>query len=131
MRVFKLFFALIVSMVLTFSCKKKEASPDPYAFLNGTWKYSNGAECVFDAASKTAKGTKVPTNDLYGFVVGEDYWRNVVLTSTGMFEYDQIVRYSDKKTVEYRKSKMSKKDENTLSMSTPGLSDSEMKRVLP
>lgn len=117
----------------TQSCKKpvSEPAPDPYAFLKGTWQYANGAECVFDAATKTAKGTKVPNNNAqFKFVVGEDYWRNVSTTvAPGVWSYDQIVRFSDGKTVEYRKSTMTKKDDNTLSMATPGLSDSEMKRV--
>ena len=126
---FLLIFVLI--LVAVSACKKNEAAePDPYAFLHGTWKYANGAECVFDAALKTAKGTKTPSNDAFGFVVGEDYWRNVVSTGADMWDYDQIVRFSDKKTVEYRKSKLSKKDENTLSITTPGLTDSELKRVI-
>lgn len=109
------------------SCKKQ--SPDPYAFLNGTWQYANGAECVFDAATKTAKGTKVPTiNTQFKFVVGEDYWRNVVSVGTNKWEYEQIIRFSDGKTVEYRKSTMVKKDENTLSINTSGLTDTELKR---
>lgn len=116
-----LFFLSVIS------CKKK--SPDPYAFLNGTWQYANGAECVFDAATKTAKGTKVPTNNTqFKFVVGEDYWRNVVSVGTDKWEYEQIIRFSDGKTVEYRKSTMAKKDENTLSINTSGLTDTELKR---
>ena len=120
---------LVLTILLTSaSCKKKTV--DPYAFLNGKWKYANGAECVFEAASKTAKGTKVPDNNTdFKFVTGEDYWRNVASTGTDQWTYDQIVRYSDGKTVEYRKSTMYKKDENTLSMATEGLSDSELKRV--
>jgi len=113
------------------NCKKKaEPAPDLYAFLKGTWRYANGAECVYDAATKTAKGTKVPTNNTqFKFVVGEDYWRNVLSTGTDAWSYDQIVRFSDGKTVEYRKSTMKKKDANTLSIATSGLSDSEMTRV--
>jgi hypothetical protein len=111
------------------SFKKKNIEPDPYAFLNGTWQYANGAECVFDAASKTAKGTKVPTNNTqFKFVVGEDYWRNVVSVGTDKWEYEQIIRFSDGKTVEYRKSTMVKKDETTLSINTSGLTDTELKR---
>lgn len=111
------------------SCKKKSPTPDPYAFLNGTWQYANGAECVFDAATKAAKGTKVPTNNTqFKFVVGEDYWRNVVSVGTDKWEYEQIIRFSDGKTVEYRKSTMLKKDENTLSINTSGLTDTELKR---
>ncbi|TAF29721.1 MAG: hypothetical protein EAZ70_01135 [Runella slithyformis] len=117
-------------MAIGFSCKKKEPAPDPYAFLMGTWQYANGAECVFDAATKTAKGTKVPTNNTqFKFVVGEDYWRNVKSTGTDQWEYEQIVRFSDGKTIEYRKSNLKKKDDNTLSMNTAGLTDSELKRV--
>ncbi len=121
---------LVLTAILAgFSCKKEKAV-DPFAFLSGKWKYANGAECVFEAANKTAKGTKVPDNNTnFKFVIGEDYWRNVSSTGTDQWSYDQIVRYSDGKTVEYRKSTMYKKDENTLSMATPGLSDSEMKRV--
>lgn len=52
--------------------KKKDPAPDPYAFLKGTWRYANGAECMYDAATKTAKGTKVPTNNAqFKFVVGD------------------------------------------------------------
>jgi hypothetical protein len=121
---------LIGSMLLLNSCKKQEPAPDPYAFLVGAWQYANGAECVFDAATKMAKGTKVPTNNTqFKFVVGEDYWRNVKSTDTDQWEYEQIVRFSDGKTVEYRKSTLKKKDDNTLSMNTPGLTDSELKRV--
>ena len=124
--------SLLIGLIAQ-SCKKSEPepTPDPYAFLKGTWQYANGAECVFDATTKTAKGTKVPTNNTqFKFVVGEDYWRNVSTTAAPeVWSYDQIVRFSDGKTVEYRKSTMTRKDANTLSMSTPGLSDSEMKRV--
>lgn len=110
------------------SCKKKSPTP-AYAFLNGTWQYANGAECVFDATTKTAKGTKVPTNNTqFKFVVGEDYWRNVVSVGTDKWEYEQIIRFSNGKTVEYRKSTMTKKDENTLSINTSGLTDTELKR---
>jgi len=119
---------LILLLSSSFSCKKKTV--DPYAFLNGSWQYTNGAECVFEAATKSAKGTKVPNNNTsFKFVVGEDYWRNVVSVGTDKWEYDQIVRFSDGKTVEYRKSTMAKKDENTLTINTPGLSDSELKRL--
>ncbi len=119
----------ITAILALSSCKKKTVS-DPYTFLKGSWRYSNGAECLFDAGTKTAKGTRVPDNNAaFKFVVGEDYWKNVVSTGENTWTYDQIVRFSDGKTVEYRKSTLSKKDENTLSMSTPGLSDSEMKRV--
>ncbi len=68
-------------------------------------------------------------NTLFKFVVGEDYWRNVLSTDTDAWSYDQIVRFSDGKTVEYRKSTMKKKDINTLSIAVPGLSDSELTRV--
>ncbi len=124
-----LLLILVVAVALP-SCKKKAAEPDPYAFLMGTWQYANGAECVFDAATKTAKGTKVPTNNTqFKFVVGEDYWRNVKSTGTDQWEYEQIIRFPDGKTVEYRKSTFKKKDDNTLSMNTTGLSDSELKRL--
>ncbi|MBD2755361.1 hypothetical protein [Spirosoma validum] len=117
-------------ILLTVGCKKKEEEVDPYAFLKGTWQYANGAECVFDATTKTAKGTKVPTNNtIHKFVVGEEYWRNVTSTGADAWSYEQIVRFPDGKTVEYRKSTMTRKDANTLSMETPGLSDSGMKRV--
>jgi len=53
----------------------------------------------------------------------------VLSTGTDAWSYDQIVRFSDGKTVEYRKSTMKKKDANTLSIATSGLSDSEMTRV--
>ena len=125
MKMLKILLAPILICFL--SCKKK--SPDPYAFLNGTWQYANGAECVFDAATKTAKGTKVPTNNTqFKFVVGEDYWRNVVSVGTDKWEYEQIIRFSDGKTIEYRKSTMTKKDETTLSINTFGLADTELKR---
>ncbi|WP_162793799.1 hypothetical protein [Runella rosea] len=123
-------FILMIMIAIVFSCKKKEPAPDPYAFLVGTWQYANGAECVFDATTKTAKGTKVPTNNtLFKFVVGEDYWRNVKSTTTDQWEYEQIIRFSDGKTVEYRKSILRKKDDNTLFINTPGLADSELKRL--
>jgi hypothetical protein len=110
--------------------KKKDPAPDPYAFLKGTWRYANGAECLYDATTKVAKLTKVPTNNTqFKFVVGEDCWRNVLSTATDAWSYDQIVRFSDGKTVEYRKSTMKKKDANTLAVNTPGLSDSELTRV--
>ena len=118
-------------LAFVFSCKKKDAEPDPYAFLAGKWRYANGAECEFKASSKTAVGTKVPDTIDYGFVVGEDYWRKVVSTGTNQWEYEQIVRYSDKIKIEYRKSRMAKKDDNTLSISTPDLSDTELNRVSP
>jgi hypothetical protein len=127
MKPFKILLAFV--LLSTISCKKKTPAPDPYAFLNGTWQYANGAECVFDAATKTAKGTKVPTNNTqFKFVVGEDYWRNVISVGTDKWEYEQIIRFSDGKTVEYRKSTMTKKDENTLSINTSGLTDTELKR---
>lgn len=119
----------VTLLTLSLSCKKKE-EVDPYAFLKGTWAYANGAECVYDATTKTAKGTKVPTNNTqFKFVVDEDYWRNVTSTGLDAWSYDQIVRFADGKTVEYRKSTMTKKDANTLTMTTPGLTDSELKRV--
>jgi hypothetical protein len=122
-------FLAIIFFLATISCKKKIPAPDPYAFLTGTWQYANGAECMFDVATKTAKGTKVPTNNIqFKFVVGEDYWRKVLSTGTDKWEYEQIVRFSDGKTVEYRKSTMAKKDENTLTINTQGLTDSELKR---
>ena len=121
---------LVALLTLAFSCKKKEDEVDPYAFLKGTWQYTNGAECVFDATTKTAKGTKVPNNNTqFKFVVGEDYWRNVTSTGADKWDYEQIVRFGDGKTVEYRKSTMAKKDANTLSIATPGISDTELKRV--
>jgi hypothetical protein len=123
-------FSLLTFLLFNCGKKKDDPAPDPYAFLVGTWQYANGAECVFDAATKIAKGTKVPTNNTqFKFVVGEDYWRNVKSTATDQWEYEQIVRFSDGRTVEYRKSTIKKKDDNTLSMNTPGLTDSELKRV--
>jgi hypothetical protein len=50
-------------------------------------------------------------------------------TGTDKWEYLQIVRFSDGKTIEYRKSTMAKKDANTLSVNTTGLTDPELKRV--
>lgn len=128
--ILSLTFILLLGCSLQ-NCKKKtEPEPDPYAFLKGTWRYANGAESVYDAATKTAKGTKVPNNNtLFKFVVGEYYWRNVFSTDTDAWSYDQIVRFSDGKTVEYRKSTMKKKDINTLSIAVPGLSNSELTRV--
>jgi hypothetical protein len=126
----KIKFLLIFIIFSSLSCTKKtEVTPDPYAFLVGTWQYPNGAECVFDAATKSAKGTKVPTNNIFKFVVGEDYWKNVVSTGTDKWEYNQIVRYADNRPVEYPKSTMTKKDENTLSVNNSLLGDSELKRV--
>jgi hypothetical protein len=126
----KINFLLIFIVFSALSCKEKTAlTPDPYAFLVGTWLYSNSAECVFDATTKSAKGTKVPTNNIYKFVVGEDYWKNVVTTGTDKWEYNQIVRYADNRPVEYPKSTMTKKDENTLSVNNSLLGDSELKRV--
>jgi hypothetical protein len=128
MKKIKLLTTLIILSAL--SCKKQEvAAPDPYAFLVGTWQYPNGAECVFDATTKSAKGTKVPTNNIYKFVVGEEYWKNVVSTGTDKWEYNQIVRYVDNRPVEYPKSMMTKKDENTLTVNNSLLGDSELKRV--
>jgi hypothetical protein len=112
-------------------CKKAaDPAPDPYAFLAGTWRYANGAECRYNAATKTAPGIKVPTNNAqFKFVVGEDYWRTVLSTGTDAWSYEQIVRFQDGVTVEYRKSTMKRKDANTLTVSIPGLSDSELVRV--
>lgn len=121
---------LTLFVLSAIACKKKTVEADPYAFLHGSWQYANGAECIYEPATKSAKGTKVPDNNTsFKFVVGEAYWKNVVSTGTDKWEYEQIVRFSDGKTVEYRKSTMSKKDENTLNMSTPGLSDSSLKRI--
>ncbi|MEZ0541648.1 hypothetical protein [Fibrella arboris] len=125
-----LLMAALCLLVLFNSCKKTDPAPDPYAFLAGTWRYANGAECIFDAAAKKAKGTKVPANNTqFKFVVGEDYWRNVLSTGTDAWSFEQIVRFGDGVTVEYRKSTMKKKDANTLSVATPGLTDSELVRV--
>ena len=111
------------------SCKKK-VEPDPYAFLKGTWRYENGAECLFDATTKIAKLTKVPTdNGKFKFVVGEDCWRNVASVGTDKWEYSQIIRYSDGKTVEYAKTSASKQDENTLTTDVLGLGKGMLKRV--
>lgn len=122
-------FLVILITLSTFSCKKETVTPDPYAFLVGTWQYANGAECVFDASTKSAKGTKVPTNNIFKFVVGEDYWKNVASTGTDKWEYNQIVRYADNRPAQYPKSTMTKKDENTLSVNNSLLGDSELKRV--
>lgn len=118
-------------MLFAVSCKKKaEVKPDPYAFLAGTWQYANGAECVFDANTKSAKGTKVPTNNIFKFVEGEDYWKNVVSTGTNQWEYDQIIRYENGSSpMEFRKTTMKKKDENTLTINIPGLGEGELKKV--
>jgi hypothetical protein len=122
--------SLCLSLCLTIGlqhCKRSDPAPDPYAFLDGTWRHADGAECDFDAVTKTAKVTKVPTNNTqFNFLVGEDYWRNVLATGTNTWSYDQIVRSSDGKTVDYRKSMMKKKDVNTVSIVTPGISDTEL-----
>jgi hypothetical protein len=127
MKTYKLLAILII--LSTVSCKKETVTPDPYAFLVGTWQYPNGAECVFDATTKSAKGTKVPTNNVYKFVVGEEYWKNVVSVGTDKWEFNQIIRYTDNRPTEYPKSTMQKKDENTLITSISGHGDSELKRV--
>ena len=127
-----LYLSLFLALTLGLqNCKKSaDPEPDPYAFLVGSWRYSNGAECKYDAGTKTAKGTKVPTNNTeFKFVVGEDYWRNVLTTGTDAWSYEQIVRYADGKTVEYRKSTFKKKDANTLTIATPGISDTELMRI--
>lgn len=122
--------SLCLSLLLTVGlqhCKQSDPAPDAYAFLDGTWRYADGTECDFDAVTKTARVTKVPDNNTqFNLVVGEDYWRNVLNTSTDTWSYDQIVRSSDGKTVDYRKSMMKKKDANTVSIVTPGISDIEL-----
>lgn len=110
------------------SCKKKAEEPDLYAFLKGTWQYENGAECTFDAATKTAKGTKVPTDNKFKFVVGEDYWKEVVSIGTNKWEFQQIIRYTDG-TRTYMKSTATKQDNNTLATDIPSLGKGVLKRV--
>ena len=113
---------------LTTGCKK-DPEPDPFAFLKGTWQYENGAECLFDVATKTAKGTKVPTNNVFGFVIGEVFWKDVVSTGADKWEYQQLVRYTDGKTMAYVKSTAVKQDANTLATEVPGLGKGVLKRV--
>ena len=121
--------ALTLSIACLLSSCKKTEEVDPLRLLKGTWQYENGAECVFDATTKTAKGTKVPTDNKFKFVVGEDYWKEVVSVGTDKWEYLQIIRYSDGKTVEYVKSTMSKQDENILAIDVPLLGKGTLKRV--
>ncbi len=128
MKQFK-YLVIVYLLFMLFACKKKETETDPYLFLQGTWKYENGAECIFDETTKTAKGTKVPTNNIFGFKVGEDYWRNVTVNGTDSWDYEQIVRFSDGKTVEYRKSILSRKSDKVLFIKTPGLADSELTKI--
>lgn len=113
-------------------CKRKEVvppEPDPYAFLNGTWRYANGAECVYDPATRTAKGTKVPTNNgVFGFVVGEDYWRNVIAAGTDQWTYQQIIRYGNG-TVTYVETQASRQDANTLAIENALLGHGTLTRV--
>lgn len=66
--------------------------PASYLFLNGTWRYDNGAECIYISDTKSATGTKVPSNNAFKFVVGEDYWRNVFSTGVNQWTFEQIIR---------------------------------------
>jgi hypothetical protein len=125
-------FALLLLGAGLTQCKRKEVvppAPDPYVFLNGTWRYANGAECVYDRATRTAKGTKVPTNNgAFGFVVGEDYWRSVVSTGTDRWTYQQIVRYGNG-TVTYVETSASRQDANTLAIENTLLGRETLTRV--
>lgn len=58
---------------------------------------------------KQQREQKCQPNTQFKFVVGEEYWRNVVSVRTDKWEYEQIVRFTDGKTVEYLKSRMVKK----------------------
>ena len=122
--------AIIICLAFLLPSCKKKVEPDPYAFLKGTWRYENGAECLFDPATKIAKLTKVPNdNGKFKFVVGEDCWRNVASVGTDKWEYLQIIRYSDGKTVEYLKTTATKQDENTLAADISGFGKALYKRV--
>ena len=82
-----IFFILVIFM---FSCTKDTANKN---FLEGYWTYLNGAEAYYDGVSDSAKGTKVPANNVgFNFVVGENYWQNLRKTSDTTWTLDHIVR---------------------------------------
>ncbi|MBC7892863.1 MAG: hypothetical protein H7Y12_11660, partial [Sphingobacteriaceae bacterium] len=59
--------------------------PAPLAdlgLLQGKWLYPTlpGFEVEFDPATRTAKFSKVPTGNVFGFKVGETSWENVLAT---------------------------------------------------
>lgn len=62
-------------------------------FLKGYWDYANGAQAYYDGVSNYAKGTKVPINNCYQFVVGEDYWEDLKSTGNNTWSVNQAVRY--------------------------------------
>ena len=85
-------------MALQVSCNvaaqsKTSNNSDQNNFLKGHWDYANGAQAFYDGVSNYAKGTKVPKNNCYHFVLGENYWKNLKSTGNNTWSVSQIVRY--------------------------------------
>jgi hypothetical protein len=88
-----LFKSLIVFwlIIFMFSCSKTAGTNKN--FLQGYWTYLNGAETYYDGVSDSAKGTKVPTNNVgFNFVVSENYWQDLRKTSDSTWVLNHIVR---------------------------------------
>ena len=83
---------ILILIIFLFSCTKNIADTKK-GFLKGYWTYLNGAEAYYDGVSDSAKGTKVPTNNVgFNFIVGENYWENLKKTSDTTWVLDHIVR---------------------------------------
>jgi hypothetical protein len=88
-----------------------------YTFLSGTWRYENGTECLYIPDTKSATLTKLPTNNVFGFVVDEDCWRNVTSSGTNQWTYDQLIRTANG-GMTYYKSTAIAKGRDSLSVDT-------------
>ena len=85
-----LIFFILIAFI--FSCTKNTADTNKN-FLKGYWTYLNGAEAYYDGVSDSAKGTKVPVNNVgFDFVVGENYWENLKKTSDSTWVLNHSVR---------------------------------------
>ena len=89
---------LVLFVAVQVSCKvaaqsKTSKRTEQNNFLKGYWNYGNGAQAYYDGVGDSAIGIKVPTNNCYHFVLGEDYWKNLKSTGNNTWSVSQIVRY--------------------------------------
>jgi len=108
-----LFVALPVSCKVAAQSKTSKRT-EHNNFLKGYWNYANGAQAFYDGVSNYAKGTKVPINNCYQFVVGEDYWENLKSTANNTWSVNQIVRYCPTGTRVYTPTIFTKVNDSTI-----------------
>ena len=89
---------VVLLVALQVSCKvaaqsKTSNNAGQNNFLKGYWNYANGAQAYYDGVGDSAIGTKVPRNNCYQFVLGENYWEDLKSTGNNTWSVSQIVRY--------------------------------------